>query len=39
MIPPRPQEATFGDLFAQQATWHVSTTAAAILDAEVMVLL
>lgn len=34
MIPPRPQETTFGVLFAQQATWHVSIMDAAIFTVE-----
>lgn len=39
IVPPRPQETTFGVLFAQQATWHVSNTDAAILEAGVVVAL
>lgn len=33
MVPPRPQETTFGVLLAQQATWQVCITGAAILEA------
>lgn len=35
MVPPRPHETTFGVLFAQQATWHVSNKGGAMLEAVV----